>query len=287
MKIERVAVLGSGLLGGSLALRLGGELDVRLWARRESSVAQAKAMGVRGATGDLEEAVADADLVVLGVPVGAMPGLAARAIEAGMKRDGLLTDVGSVKRIVHRELAPVLKDSGIRFIGGHPMAGAEVQGMGAARADLFEGAMCLLTDDDMVGDPWSSALESFWKGVGCRTHWMSGGDHDALVARISHLPHVMAAATAMVALAEPAEARFGGGGLRDTTRVAGGDADMWAEILLENGDEVAATVARARDFLSEILASLEAGDHEATRRWLVEARRLHGLGRDAIQDERA
>ncbi len=167
------------------------------------------------------------------------------------------------------------------------MAGAEVQGMAAARSDLFEGAMCLLTDDDQVGEPWSSALESFWKGVGCRTHWMSGSDHDALVARISHLPHVMAAATALVALADPEEARFGGGGLRDTTRVAGGDADMWAEILLENGDEVAAAVARARDFLSEILACLEAGDHEATRRWLLEARRLHGLGRDVIQDERA
>lgn len=285
MAFEKIAILGGGLLGGSLAMRLQGTAEVKLWARRSETVVEARAMGVGGATEDMREAVEGADLIVLSVPVGAMPGVVSAALDGGLSSGALVTDVGSVKGMVHRKVPPLLAERGCRFIGSHPMAGGERQGMGAASVDLFEGAMCLLTDDQEVGAPWTVELEAFWRSIGCRICWLDAAAHDGLVARISHLPHVMAAATARVALAEPTEARFGGGGLRDTTRVAGGDAGMWTEILHENREEVIRRVREARDFLGEMLASLEADDHETTRRWLVEASRLHELGRAARNHE--
>jgi prephenate dehydrogenase len=285
MEFERVAILGGGLLGGSLALRLEGVTEVRLWARRGETVAEAKAMGLSRATEDLRAALDGADLVILGVPVGAMPPLVEAALKAGLSPGALVTDVGSVKGMVHREVAPRLSRRGCRFIGSHPMAGGEQQGMKAAQRGLFENAMCLLTNDEGVDEGSCEAIEAFWRGIGCRTAWMDAMSHDALVARISHLPHVMAAAAARVALANPTDARFGGGGLRDTTRVAGGDPSMWTEILHENRDEVVKRVREARDFLGEMLASLEADDHETTRRWLLEASRLHELGKAARNHE--
>ncbi len=283
--MERIAVIGGGLLGGSLALRLAGVRDVRLWARRAESIDLAKSMGVPHATDDLAKAIEGADLAILSVPVGAMPGLAARMVDAGLPVSCLVTDVGSVKAMVHREVGPIFSAAGARFIGSHPMAGGEVQGMEAAKAELFEGAMCLLTNDGGVEETIALQLEDFWRGLGCRTQWTSAVEHDHLVARISHLPHVMAAATARVALAVPSDARYGGGGLRDTTRVAGGNPGMWAEILLENREAVGRSIAEARDFLGEILASLESGDHETALRWLTEARELHASGREAVQHE--
>lgn len=284
-EFKKVAILGGGLLGGSLALRLEGRSRYSLWARREASVMEARELGISGATGSLREAVADADLVVLSVPVGAMPGLMAQAVEAGLPESALVTDVGSVKRVVHQSLQDVLKDAGLRFIGGHPMAGSESRGVTAARSDLFDGAACLLTDDDQVGDSWTGRLEDFWVNVGCRVRWMSSADHDSLVARISHFPHVMAAATADVALVNPEDARYGGGGLRDTTRVAGGDAAMWAEILLENRGAVASSLRSVVESLGDVLAMLEKGDHEALLAWLEDTQGRYLRARAAKQDE--
>lgn len=280
-RIDKVAILGGGLLGGSLALRLTGELPCSLWARREETVAEALSAGIDGATTDFEQAVSGADLIVLSVPVGAMPGLVDRLIDSGLGTEALVTDVGSVKRMVHDTIGHALAGAGIRFIGGHPMAGSESRGVASARADLFRGAACLLTDDQKVGEPWRSALEEFWKDVGCRVHWMAADAHDRLVARISHFPHVMAAATAMVALENPEDAGFGGGGLRDTTRVAGGDAAMWREILLENREAVSAAIRSAIESLGDVLDLIEKDDHEAVEAWLSKAQALHAAGRVA------
>ena len=283
--MERVAIIGGGLLGGSLALRLAGECEVRLWVRRPESVALARSLGVETATCEMTDALRGADLAILCVPVGAMGGLARNMIEAGLPKSCLVTDVGSVKAVVHRQLAEIFEPAGIQFIGSHPMAGGEVQGMEAARHDLFQDAMCLLTNDAEVDDAGTGKLENFWRSLGCRTEWMSAGNHDRLVARISHLPHVMAAATVRAALGSPTDARYGGGGLRDTTRVAGGNPVMWAEILLENRQAVRESISEAREFLGEILASLDREDHEATLRWLSEASERHSLGKAVIQDE--
>lgn len=283
--MEKIAVLGGGLLGGSLALRLDGKLACSLWARRRESVDEARSLGIAGATCDLNEAVADADLIVLSIPVGAMPALVTQLLKVGFSKEALVTDVGSVKRVVHETVGSMLSEAGHRFIGGHPMAGSESRGVTSARADLFDGAACLLTDESNVGDPWSRDLEGFWSDVGCRVRWMQAEDHDRLVARISHFPHVMAAATAAIALQQPSDARFGGGGLRDTTRVAGGDAAMWAEILLENREAVSAAIRTARDSLGDVLSMIERNDHEATLAWLAESQQLHQAGQAAKDDK--
>jgi prephenate dehydrogenase len=152
------------------------------------------------------------------------------------------------------------------------MAGSEQTGMGAADPGLFEGAACLLTDDDGVGAPWTDHLARFWEAMGCQICWLEADRHDALVAKISHFPHMMAAATAKVALTVPQDGKFGGGGLRDTTRVAGGDPAMWAEIVMENRDAMQAVLAQGIKEMSEMLAMLESGDQEALRLWLADAK---------------
>lgn len=270
-----VTILGGGLLGGSLALALEtgtAAPEVRLWARRKESAESARERGISGAGTDLAKAVADADLLVLAVPVGAMPGLLKDALAAGLPDGCLVTDVGSVKSAPHQTLPPLLAGRDIDFIGSHPMAGSERTGIAAVDQKLFENAACLLTNDEGVAAGRPAALEEFWQGVGCRTTWMTAAIHDELVARISHLPHLVAASTARICIRDSKEGRFGGGGLRDTTRVASGSPQMWAEILQENREAVAGPLRELIDDLRHILADLEGGDVDATLRWLEEGK---------------
>ncbi|MEO7099978.1 MAG: prephenate dehydrogenase/arogenate dehydrogenase family protein [Luteolibacter sp.] len=270
-----ITILGSGLLGGSLALALGtleNPPNVRLWGRKADTVEEAKKLGITSVTADLAEALKDADLVVLAVPVGAMAALVSSALAAGLPDKCLVTDVGSVKRTPHQKVTPLLAASGIRFIGSHPMAGSERNGLSAATANLFHNAACLLTNDDRAPAEQAAALERFWKSIGCRTSWMSASIHDELVARISHLPHLVAASAARVCLKDPSEGRFGGGGLRDTTRVAAGNPTMWAEIVIENREALIGPLQETIADLREILASLESGNQEQARQWLATAK---------------
>jgi prephenate dehydrogenase len=275
-----VTILGGGLLGGSLALALGhvkNPAQVRLWARRPETVAHAREIGIEGATDDLAAAIDGADLIVLAVPVGSMPALLSSALAAGLKAGCLVTDVGSVKRAPHESLAPLLENTGVRFIGSHPMAGSERNGLAAVTAALFENAACLLTNDDGAAPESCAALERFWQSVGCRTTWMSAAIHDELVARISHVPHLVAAAAARVCLSDPSEGRFGGGGLRDTTRVASGNPTMWAEIATENREAIAAPLREMITELTAILTALDHGDQDAARQWLADAKHRRDL----------
>ena len=271
---QKITVLGGGLLGGSIALSPGHKNPVALWFRKSEAVDSARSLGLTHATGDLAKAVSEADLLILAVPVGAMPELLGKAIEAGLPAGCLVTDVGSVKQTPHQSLAPVLAKSGNPFIGSHPMAGSEQNGLAAARGDLFQNAACLLTNDSGASEELCAALEEFWKMLGCRTSWLPAAEHDGLVARISHLPHITAAATAKVSLRNPAMGEFGGGGLRDTTRVASGNPSMWEEILSENRDAVIPALQETIGELREILASLESRDQELVHHWLSSAKEL-------------
>ena len=267
---DKVTILGGGLLGGSIALAL--KQEVRLWARREETASEAKQLGIENATTDLAAAVADSQLVILCVPVGAMSKLLQDAIAAGLAEDALITDVGSVKGMPHQTLAPILEGTGRHYIGSHPMAGSEQGGIHAARTNLFEGAACLLTNDQHAPEPLTQTLEAFWQHLGSRTTWMDSSSHDSLVANISHLPHVLAAAAARTCLENPADGQFGGGGLRDTTRVAGGNVDMWTEILSENREALMGPLQRTIDDLIQFMRILDAQDQEATRQWLKAAK---------------
>lgn len=270
-----ITILGGGLLGGSLALALA-ELEnppiIQLWARKAETVEAAIRLGIPGITNDLAAAVKSADLVILAVPVGSMAPLVSSCLEAGLPAGCLISDVGSVKGVPHRRISPLLKGLGIHFIGSHPMAGSERNGLEAVSPTLFLNAACLLTNDDGAPTEQAAALEKFWKAIGCRTSWMSAAIHDELVARISHLPHIVAACAARVCLKDPSEGRFGGGGLRDTTRVAAGNPTMWAEIAIENRDAIVGLLQETITDLGEILASLENVDQEKARQWLATAK---------------
>jgi prephenate dehydrogenase len=157
------------------------------------------------------------------------------------------------------------------------MAGSERPGVAAAAADLFQDAACLLTNDEHAPAARAQSLERFWQSVGCRTAWMSAAVHDALVARISHLPHILAASAARICLQDPSAGRFGGGGLRDTTRVSSGNPEMWAEILIENRAALLDPLRETIADLGAILAHLEDNRQQPARQWLATAKHQRDL----------
>ncbi len=252
--MTRIAILGPGLIGGSiaLALRRGGGSHVTLWARRADAVGEVLAANCAdAATADLAAAVKEADLVVLCVPVGAM-GALADVIAPLIRGECVITDVGSVKGPVLTELRPIFRGRG-RFVGSHPMAGSEHTGLAAARADLFDGTTCIVTPEPDTDAGALAAVRDLWKSIGCRMVELHAAEHDECVALVSHLPHLLAAALVNTVAAKNEHAfRVVGPGFRDTTRVASGPPAMWREILRENSAAVLpaidALIAKLSDF---------------------------------------
>lgn len=280
---ERIAILGPGLLGGSLLMAIRQRLpsaQLSVWARSESAVDKVKALQLADvASTSLQEAVHQADFIVLCVPVERMAALARDILAANPAKDCVITDVGSIKTGVVTALEDLFIQSPFHFIGSHPMAGSERAGIESARADLFQGAACILTPTLFTDEIALHHVRAFWSLMGCRLLEMSPEDHDRKVARISHLPHVVAAAVTLAALHEEPDAiQCVGNGFRDSTRVAAGDADLWTGILLGNRTEVMASLEDTQGRLRELLAILENVDEKALRHYLSEAKLL----RDSI-----
>lgn len=273
MTFSTIAILGPGLLGGSLALaareRLP-EVKVRAWARREESAAQVRAMGITDAAStDLLATVAGADLVIFCVPIGCMPALAGE-IRGVLAPHAIVTDVGSVKEPVMNALGPIL---GGAFIGSHPMAGSEQTGLEAARADLFEGAVSIVTPEAATAPEATRAVSEFWEKLGCRALVCNARAHDDAVALVSHLPHLLAAALVQTVLREnPAALALCGNGFRDTTRVASGPPAMWGEIFEQNREALKNAVHAMIENLIEVTKLLDAGDTGAVEQFLAEAK---------------
>lgn len=272
-----IAIAGPGLLGGSLALAVRARMPrahVRLWGRRREPLEYALSAGAAHAVFTrVEEAVQDADLVVLATPVGVMPDIAAAMLPA-LKPGALVTDVGSVKGCVHESVGSMLSRAGVAFIGSHPMAGSEKQGMEHASGELFQGAACLLTNDEHVHEDTLLLLQRFWERMGCHCIRMQAAAHDSAVARVSHVPHALSALCVHSALDGGDRELLGlvsAGGFRDTTRVAMGEPSMWAEILMENAPAVLERLDAALSQLGDVRRHLAAGDKEALREWLKEA----------------
>jgi prephenate dehydrogenase len=220
-------------------------------------------------TTEVADAVDGAGFIILATPVGAMPGLAQRMLETRLMPGVIVTDVGSVKGFVAKSVAPLFDAAGVTFIGSHPMAGGELAGFDAAREDLFEGAPCILTPHAHSLDP----VRTFWQRLGCVITVMTPDEHDSVIARVSHLPHVAASAVAVAALGGPASALdVCGRGFLDTTRIAAGDPDLWTEILMQNRDALRQPLTTLIDRLRAVLDFLENGDEEALRRFLVEGK---------------
>ncbi|NBR85406.1 MAG: prephenate dehydrogenase/arogenate dehydrogenase family protein [Proteobacteria bacterium] len=269
MHFPKVTLVGVGLLGGSLGLalkqrRLAGRVEG--YVRREASIAECERLGVVDrATTDLLAAVREADLVVFCTPIAQMRSLAEQCVPA-LKAGALVTDVGSVKGSVVAELEPIFSKAGALFIGSHPMAGAEKTGPAAARPDLFERAVCVVTPGAKTPVKLVKLIEEFWAAVGGRTLRLTPDQHDSLVARSSHLPHVVAAELANYVLspAHPKEQpALCATGFRDTTRIAAGSPEMWRDIALANRKHLARSLGVFIEDLQEFQRAVESGDAKA------------------------
>ena len=247
----KVAILGPGLLGGSMALAFHQQnvAEVAVWARRSEAVEAVRRAGfARLASTRLAEVVQDASTVILATPIGALP-LLAREIVAHLSPSALVMDVGSVKGPVVAQLEPIFAGRA-RFLGSHPMAGSEQTGLAAARPDLFAGAVCLITPTASTAPETIAQARAFWESLGGMVEQLSPEAHDVAVAWISHLPHLLAATLVNTVAAEDRGAlAFCGPGFRDSTRVAAGPPEMWTEILAENH----AAIRKSLDALIEKL----------------------------------
>jgi prephenate dehydrogenase len=241
---KKVTLIGVGLLGGSLGLALKQRRlaeSVVGFVRRAASVTECVACGaVDVATGELLEAVEGADLIVLCTPIAQMRPLSEQMLPA-LSRGALVTDVGSVKASVVRDLEAVFGSAGAHFVGSHPMAGAEKMGVAAARADLFVNAVCVVTPTGNSNAAAVGRIEQLWTSVGSRLIKLTPDLHDELVSRSSHLPHVIAAQLSNLVLnpEHPVEqTSLCANGFRDTTRIASGSPEMWRDIALANRENL-------------------------------------------------
>jgi prephenate dehydrogenase len=272
----RLTVAGVGLVGGSLAgavreAGLAGE--VVGFGRQEANLRLALERGlVDRVTRDPAEAVRDADAIVLAAPLAACPELAARF--RTLARPGtLLTDVGSVKAGVVAALEQ--RWSGVGpVVGAHPIAGSEEAGAGAARVDLFRGRCCILTPTAATDRQALARVRALWEGVGARVEEMVAEEHDQLLARVSHLPHLVAYAL-VAAVVQTGGGRdplaYVGTGFRDTTRIAASPAGLWADILLTNADALGAALGEFRAAIGQLEAAIAARDAGALERTLAAA----------------
>jgi prephenate dehydrogenase len=262
MALDRVVIIGVGLIGGSAGLAVRQrhpDCEVVGVGQNADGVAGMVAWGaVHKGTTDLA-AAADADLVVLATPVG----VAVSVLDRLPKLRGVATDVLSTKRSV----VAAAEARHIRFVGSHPMAGSDRRGVANARADLLAGAACLITPTGRTDAGDLQFVEQFWASIGMTTRRMTPAVHDRLVARASHVPHAVAAA--IVAIQSDDSLSVAAGGFRDTTRVAGGDPDLWRDILLDNRDQVADALRLLRGELDAVIERLVAGDAEGLRAWLA------------------
>ena len=275
--VEHVAIMGLGLMGGSLGLALrrrGLVKSVRGYARREATRRMAIDREVVDAVyASPEEAVAGADLVVFCVPVLVIPELAGTCASA-FAETVTVTDVGSTKADVHTAMASALGGRAHRFVGSHPIAGSESVGIEAAREGLYDGATVVITPDG-AEEACVSVLGEFWSTLGSRVVHMGAVEHDRIVARTSHLPHLVAAALAgSVCRGQPeVVAPFCGSGFRDTTRIAGGSEDVWHDIVKTNRSAVNRELDRFVAELNRVRKMVTDEDFEALRVYLADCRR--------------
>ena len=270
-QLDRLCVVGLGLLGGSVALaarQRGVAAEVVGATRSPAARERALAEGVVDRVAEPAEAVRGAELVVLATPVGAMA-TSLRGLAGGLAEGAIVTDVGSVKAPLEETL-PGLLPPGRVYVGSHPMAGSHRRGVDHARGDLLEGSVCVLTGPESRA---SSRVEAFWQALGARVVHRSAEDHDREVAWVSHLPHLLAFAFggALSEAPDPA-AELAGGGFRDFTRIARSDPALWADILCANRKALVAPLGAATATLGEFCRALEAGDAEALNRLLSAAR---------------
>jgi len=268
----KLAVLGVGLIGGSIGLAARQRLDAEVvgWGPRRATLDRALELGaIDRAAASIEEACAGAELVFCAGPVAALSELAGAALAASGP-ETVVSDAGSTKRGI---VAALGEDE--RFVGGHPLAGAETAGVENARADLFERASWYLTPTERTDGALYDRLQRAIVGLGARPRAIEAAAHDRVMATVSHLPHVFAdtlAAQAAAELTHDAERMPEvGPSFRDATRVAGSNPAIWGDIFAANSDAVVAAIDDAVARLREARELIAAGDPEAIAAWHARA----------------
>ena len=266
---RRVALLGAGLIGSSLAwaIRARGLADhVSAYSRRAETRATIERLGFADSLhDDPAAAVKGADLVIFCAPVGANAALAAAAAPH-IERGAIVTDVGSVKQAVIRDIGPLLPE-GVEFIPGHPIAGTEHSGPESGFGDLFEQRWCILTPVPGTPEAAVERLQAFWERCGSKVQIMDAGHHDKVLAITSHLPHLIAYTIVGTAvdLEESTRAevvKFSAGGFRDFTRIAGSDPVMWRDVFLNNRESVLEMLQRFSEDLTALQRAIRWGEGE-------------------------
>ncbi len=293
-RIRRLALVGVGLVGGSLALalrRAGMATNIVGYDRDPAALERASLLGVIDTAADsAREAAERADLVVIAVPVRAI-GAVLRDVGPALGPQAVVTDVGSTKADVVAIARQELRERFPRFVPGHPIAGRETSGVDAATADLFKGARVVLTPVVETAPDAVEVARACWEAAGARVALLADADHDRIFAAVSHLPHLLAFALVSEITARGNSAElfgFTGGGFRDFTRIAASSPEMWRDIALQNRvalleelDRYAARVAVFRDLVDR-------GDGPGLQRLMSEARASRqalGPGRRAPASE--
>ncbi len=285
---DKIALIGIGLIGSSLARvirREGLAGHVSISTRSQTTLRRAEELGLGDSyTADPSMAVADADLVIVSVPVGSSGEVAAE-IAPGLKRGAIVTDVGSTKRSVIAQMAPYIPD-GVHFIPGHPLAGTEKSGPDAGFASLFENRWCIFTPLPGTDPAALEKLSAFWRACGSYTDVMDADHHDRVLAIVSHLPHIIAynivgTASDLEEVSEGEVIKYAASGFRDFTRLAASDPTMWRDVCLHNKDAILEMLARFSEDLAYLQKAIRWGDGDklfdlftrtrAVRRSIIEA----------------
>ena len=267
---KRIALIGFGLIGGSIARaareqRLAGEIVAT--ARSAQSRARVEELGIVDRVVETNaDAVKDADLVILCIPVGAC-GPVAQQIAPHLAQGAIVSDVGSVKGAVVRDMAPYLPDN-VHFIPAHPVAGTEHSGPDSGFAELFIDRWCILTPPEGADPNAVERLRAFWAGLGARVEIMTSDHHDMVLAITSHLPHLIAytivgTADELEGVTQSEVLKFSAGGFRDFTRIAASDPTMWRDVFLTNKDAVLEMLGTFNEDLSKLTRAIRRGDGEA------------------------
>ncbi|MBI3865422.1 MAG: prephenate dehydrogenase/arogenate dehydrogenase family protein [Planctomycetia bacterium] len=277
-EFSTVAIVGVGLIGGSIALAAKQRrtaLKVIGVGRNAARLAEASRRGIiDDAASDLASAARLADLIIFCTPVDRIA-VGVREAAAVCRPGTLITDAGSTKGEICRDLAVGLPQ-GVEFVGAHPLAGSEQQGFEHASASLFENRVCVVTPQPANSSKSVARIAAFWTALGSTVTEMTPAAHDRALAETSHLPHVAAAALAATLSAE--NRVLAATGFRDTTRIASGDPELWTAILLGNRECVQSSLAAFDAALDRFRQAIEENDAEGLKNLLKAAK----IGRDAI-----
>ena len=275
---EQVAILGPGLLGASLATAVRERKiceRIVVWGRKEERLESCRAKPwCDFADRDLQKILFGSDLIVCCTPVDSIREMVGEIMPRTVK-DVLVTDVGSVKESICREAREASTEESGTFVGSHPMAGSEKSGMEFASADLFLGRTCILTPDEDCPDEEVKRLTEFWGLLGMKIQVESPCRHDEIVANVSHLPHFLASSLGQYLSKRPKEwMEASGQGLRDTTRIAQGDAGLWLEIMKANQSKLSDSLDHWTKSLEEAKEFLRKGEWENLEKFLADGAHL-------------